>query len=148
MKKALSIFLAVLMLCACLTVGISAADEPLTYCSCEGCAAPAPCHCCLDCAEHYGRDYIMNCVSKDEDGNWVKCCDKCTGIWPNCGCDCECCKNDDFVIDDTKPILPEDVQNNITTVFQNILLRFRALFDSFFNAVFEFLRVFELNPKA
>lgn len=111
MKKALSIFLALVMALSCFAVCFvsTAADETARVCTCENHTNSVfGCHCCALCP-NLDTDYLSKltqCV-KDEDGKLDKTkfgyctdivdgelvtveCDKCTGL---SGCDCGhlCC---------------------------------------------------------
>lgn len=148
MKKALSVFLAVLMILSSLAVGfgVFAADSA----KCDKCGkdctkVPGTCHCCAAC-DYIDETYLTSCV-KDADGhfNGNFCCSKCTGIWP-CSCGCSCCDNFVDKDDDNGPILTPEQQETFINGFRAVLKKVSDVFDKIFDAIFEFLRIGELFP--
>lgn len=168
MKRTLSIFLALVMMLSCFAVcfAASAADGNAVACTCKNHKdkeeAPKGCHCCVYCP-NLDKTYLTSCV-RTESGElnaknvgfckevnkygetvWVKC-DKCTGIWP-CKCGHDCCDPYEQSIDNPNgPILTPDQQEQVTTGFQGFIKKVKALFDDFFNKIFDFLKVGELFP--
>lgn len=150
MKKALSLFLAVLMLSITLIVPASAGiftpdiREP-GVCVCEDHNRKGPCHCCINC-ENLDTTYVLDCCKKEElNGEvvWTFCCPVCNGLW-DCECvDCECCaeKKDEVLNEGSTAIIPPSVQNSFISGFQNAMNKVKKVFDDFFNAIFEFLRI-------
>lgn len=149
MKKALSLFLAVLMILSVVAVsfGAFAADEKV--CTCADCTGtPNGCHCCVYCP-YLDTTYLLSCA-KDKDGHFKGsfCCGECDGIWP-CDCNCTCCKDkDEKPSDDPSPILTPEQQKDFIKAFQNVLKKVAGVFDMIFNAIFEFLRLDELLGRA
>ena len=149
MKKALSLFLAVLMLVIATIVPAGAGLLPDTrydgVCTCEDHIRTAPCRCCVYC-ENLDNTYVLDCCKKDTlNGKevWTFCCVVCNGMW-DCECvDCECCaeKKDEVLEENGTTIIPETTQNSIVSGFQNAIQKIKAVFDKFFNSIFEFLRI-------
>lgn len=150
MKKALSVFLAVVMILTSLAVSFSAfawSPSPVPICGCEDHVA-GKCHCCAYCP-NLDETYLTSCA-KDASGHFSGsfCCANCTGIWP-CDCGCDCCASQDEPIDSNgDPIFDENQQEQIVDGFQKILKIVSDAFDKFFNAIFEFLRIFDVLPDA
>lgn len=149
MKKALSVFLATLMILSCFTIGfgVIAADEADPQCTCADCTkVPSGCHCCAYCT-YLDTTYLCSCA-KDETGKFKGsfCCGDCNGIWPDCGCECSCCQKDINAdpSDSNEPLIPEKQRETIVKVFQNVIQKIAAVFDMLFDAVFEFLRIDDL----
>ncbi len=160
MKKIISVFLAITMLFSFAAVAF-AADETATYeCTCTNCRKDVDCTCCIYC-EYTGKR--MSCVTFDEDNGGVAvfCCERCTGfLGCTCGdeedpealCVCTHCRAE--AQDGKDPagsqnqIFDSDTQKSIIDMFQNILGKISAVFDMIFDAIFEFLRIDELQPKA
>lgn len=149
MKKALSIFLALIMILSSIAVGFSVFAADAIVCDkcgrdCTG--VPGTCHCCPQC-DYIDETYLTNCI-KDADGHFVDtfCCSNCTGIWP-CQCGCSCCNNYEDIDDDNSgAILNPDQQQAVITGFQAVLKKISDVFDMLFDALFKFLRISELFP--
>ena len=150
MKKALSLFLAVLMFVTAMIIPASAAGlipdiRKDGVCMCEDHVKTSPCHCCVYC-ENLDNTYVLDCCTKDKIGGedvWTFCCVVCNGLW-DCECvACECCaeKKDEILEDSGTTIIPETAQNSIVAGFQNAIQKVKAVFDKFFDAIFEFLRI-------
>lgn len=145
MKKALSLLLAVIMLMSAVTfVGSAVYKEPVGVCNCPDHVETNYCYCCLDC-KNLDTSYILKCCKKSDDGKyWEKCCSLCNGL-KDCECksDCTCCgkKVDETVNDGSTSILPESVQISLVEGFQNAMNKIRKVFDDFFDAIFEFLKI-------
>lgn len=145
MKKALSLFLAVLMLfsvCAA-SMSVVAEEIDMQYCTCKDCTRIVNgCHCCVQCP-YLDETYLLSCA-KGEDGHYKGsvCCSECSGIWP-CECSCTCCENKDQKPGDDKiePIIPEQQRETIINAFQNAIKKVAAVFDKIFNAIFTFLKL-------
>ncbi len=143
MKKALSIFLSVLMIMSCFAFAISAAEID-GGCNCtdhKPASTGDKCHCCVFC-DNIEKTYLTSCVKFNEDGTVTVCCHYCDGIYP-CGCGCDCCPDDEQTAT-SKPILTEEQQDKVVSTFQKIMSRFVEWFDNFFNTIFEFLRLDEI----
>lgn len=144
MKKALSVFLAVLMLMSGMTLMSFAYIDEGGYCSCYDHVETDTCRCCIYC-ENLDTTYVLDCCKKQElNGQtvWIKCCSICNGL-EDCECtDCECCaeKSDEVINDGNISLVPPSVQNSIIAGFQNAMRRLQEIFDKFFDAIFEFLR--------
>lgn len=157
MKKALSVVLALVMVFSCFgVIFASAEDVDMGLCKCKKCTKAEGCHCCIYCP-YLDKGYITSCVKFDEEGNPSFCCADCTGIFPcNCGVDSQgnkkvdhdCCYDNYENIDDGTglPILTPDQQNTFIQGFQNVLKKVSDIFDSIFNAIFEFLRIKDVFP--
>ncbi len=155
MKKTLSLFLAVLMLAITLIMPVGAALIPDIrkpgVCMCEDHIKTSPCHCCLYC-ENLDNTYVLDCCKKDVLGGeevWTFCCTVCTGLW-DCECvDCSCCaeKKDEYLDEGSNAIIPPSTQNSIVTGFQNAMQKIKAVFDKFFDSIFEFLRIEDFFGK-
>lgn len=163
MKKVLSVFLALIMVFSCIgIISVSAADAT-KKCTCLDCKKEDGCHCCIYC-EYLDANYVLKCVNVDEDGNYVFCCDECTGIFP-CKCGSKfheyideetqekvthplCCMNNYEEIDmgEGTPIFTPDQQDQIVTGFRNVLKTISDIFNRLFDAVYEWLRIGELFP--
>lgn len=146
MKKALSIFLAVIMLMSVMSLAASAVVKEPGVCMCEDHNRTGPCHCCIYC-EHLDVTYKLDCCKKETlyngDEVWTFCCPTCTGLW-NCECvGCSCCseKTDDMLDDGSTSLIPPSTQNSLVKAFQNAINKIKAVFDSFFDSIFEFLRI-------
>lgn len=144
MKKALSLFLAVLMIMSALVASVGAVDiRNPGICTCEDHDRYNPCHCCIYC-ENLDNDYVLDCC-KEVDGTWTFCCRICNGLW-DCECvECECCaeKDSTLVEPESPSLLPVGVQNSLVASFQNAMKQLQARLADFFNSVFEFLRLDE-----
>lgn len=145
MKKALSLFLAVLMLfsvCAS-SMSVFAEDEvAMGECACADCTRIMNgCHCCAACP-YIDASYLLACA-KDNEGHYKgsTCCGECSGIWP-CGCSCSCCQDkSEDPNPDSDPLIPANVRTTIIEAFQNAIQKVSAVFDKIFDAIFEFLRI-------
>lgn len=153
MKKALSVFLAVVMMLSVFGACFGAFadyERPVAQCTCKNHNPNGPCHCCVYCP-NLDKTYQTSCVKDvvDEEGNVVAksfCCSKCTGIFP-CSCGCECCNNfEDKDDNNDKPIFNEDQQEQIVNGFQAVLKKVADVFDMLFKAIFDFLRIGDLFP--
>lgn len=147
MKKALSVFLAVLMMFSVFAVSTSVLAEDMGSCTCKDCTrVPNGCHCCAYCP-YLDETYLLSCA-KDEDGHFKGsfCCSKCDGIWP-CDCTCDCCKDKDTKPDSREPLLTPDQQKSFIEGFRNVLKKVSDVFDMIFDAIFEFLRINEILGK-
>ena len=143
MKKVISVFLAALMLMACVSVsGLAAYDE----CTCtDGHVEVAgACTCCVYC--EYADEGAWNTCYRDS-GEF--CCKDCDGIRP-CGCDCECCTVNEN-IDDNKSnmddYITEQDKKEFVDGFQAILKKVSDFFDMLFDTIFEFLKIDEILGK-
>ena len=148
MKKIISVLLVAMMLFSVVAISASAA-----LCDC-GNHVPAKgenCHCCLDCPD-LKPELILNCARQN--GVYTSCCPECSGIFDGinyCDCDCGCpvCErlnsskpsDDDALIDG---IVTDADKQSFVEGFQAILKRISDLFDSFFDSIFEFLRLDEV----
>ena len=152
MKKIISVFLAALMLMACVSVTGMAANGT---CAC----APGvhvedqPCDCCVFCPNPDKSKW--NTCYRDS-GEF--CCRDCDGIYP-CGCECGCeaCAAEGQDIDGDKgrldEVITEQDKENFVNGFQAVLKKISDFFDMVFDAIFEFLRIDEVlgkgdNPEA
>ncbi len=153
MKKALSLFLAVLLILSTFAVsfGVFAEDKvDMGACTCKDCTQVMNgCHCCAYCP-YLDKTYLLSCA-KDKDGNFSGsfCCGQCDGIWP-CDCTCDCCKDKDSKPgdSDSKPILTPDQQKDFIKGFQTVLKKVADVFDMIFDAIFKFLRIDDwINKK-
>lgn len=144
MKKALSLFLAVLMLFSVCAASFSVFAEEIVMdaCSCPDCTRIMHgCHCCVQCP-YLDETYLLSCA-KDADGHYKGsvCCGECSGIWP-CNCNCSCCEDkDQNPPSDSKPIIPAEQRETIVEAFQRAIKKVAAVFDAIFDAIFEFLRI-------
>ncbi len=149
MKKALSILLAVIMILSTFAATCAVfAEDGMKECTCTNCTrVPNGCHCCVYCP-YIDKTVLLSCA-KDEAGNFKGsfCCGDCSGIWPcECHCGCEACLDRSEEPDpDPEPIIPEAQRKTIIEAFQNALKKVAEVFDKFFNAIFEFLRIDELT---
>ena len=145
MKKALSIFLAVIMLMSVMALAVSAEFRAPGVCMCEDHIKTDACHCCVYC-ENLDATYVLDCCSKtvlNGEEVWVFCCPDCDGLL-NCKCvACSCCaeKTDDMLDDGSTSLIPESTQNSLVKSFQNAMQKIKAVFDNFFDRIFEFLRI-------
>ena len=146
MKKALSLILAVIMLMSTMALCASAYFDNGGFCSCEDHVETSYCKCCLYC-ENLDSTYILGCCEKivNDDGSitWKKCCSLCNGLY-DCECTtCSCCseKSDEALDDNSNAIIPPSVQNSFVEAFQNAMAKISKVFDDFFDAIFEFLRI-------
>lgn len=156
MKKIISVLLAVVMLFTMGTMAFAVViEEPeiTDKCTCdEHKAAPlGSCHCCVLCP-NIDKSYLTSCAKdKSEDGTYdgSLCCAYCTGIFP-CGCGCDCCDPNNEgtgnkpIIGPGEEIWDEEAQDDFVSGFQKILKRISDVFDRFFDAIFEFLRLDDL----
>ena len=153
MKKIISVLLAVVMLFTMGTMAFAVVIEDPADCRCtDHVSKPAnSCHCCVLCP-NIDKAYLTSCATKDSaDGasyDGTLCCSYCTGIFP-CKCGCECCDPDNKetsggVLGDGNEIWNEEAQDDFVTGFQKILKRISDAFNSFFDKIFEFLRVDDL----
>ncbi len=144
MKKALSLFLAVLMIMSVMAVSVSAIDiRKGSVCTCEDHDKYNPCHCCIYC-DNLDNDYVNDCC-KQVGNEWVFCCRACNGLW-NCGCvSCDCCatKDQPYEEPDSPALIPGNVQQNLISSFQNAMATLMKSLRSFFDRIFEFLRIDE-----
>ena len=145
MKKSFAVFMAVIMLLSCFTLGfaVMADDNETPVCTCANCTHADGCHCCVYCP-YLDETYLTSCV-RDENGHFRKsfCCVNCTGIWP-CDCGCECCesgKYQDPHAGDVEPIFSPETQEQIVSGFQGVMRKIKAVFDMIFDAIFDFLRI-------
>lgn len=152
MKKALSLFLAVVMILSAFAVSFAvvAEDIAMDSCTCKNCTRQMnSCRCCAYCP-YLDKTVLLSCA-KDESGNFKGsfCCGDCSGIWPcDCHCGCEACENKDPDADsDPQPIIPEAQRKTIVEAFQNAIKKVAAVFDKIFDAIFEFLRIDDLIKK-
>ena len=145
MKKALSLFLAVLMILSACAVSFGAFAEDkvdMGACTCKDCTRIMNgCHCCAACP-YLDETYLLSCA-KDKNGHFSGsfCCAQCDGIWP-CDCNCSCCQNKDAETDDQgRPILTPQQQKDFIKGFQSVLKKVADVFDMIFDAIFKFLRI-------
>ncbi len=151
MKKALSLFLAVLMLfsvCAAST-SVLAEEIEMPYCTCKDCTRVMNgCHCCVQCP-YLDETYLLSCA-KDENGHYKgsTCCGECSGVWP-CSCSCSCCENKDQNPGDSssEPLIPEKQRETIIKAFQNAIHKVAEVFDKIFDTIFKFLRINDFFGK-
>lgn len=146
MKKALSLLLAVIMLMSTMALFASAYIDNGGICSCYDHVDTNTCRCCLYC-DNLDTTFMLDCCEKHQnsDGSiyWVKCCSLCNGL-KDCECtDCSCCaqKGDEILNDGSTAIIPPSVQISFVEGFQNAMRKLQKVFDDFFNAIFEFLRI-------
>ena len=146
MKKALSLILAVIMLMSTMAVCAFAYIDNGGVCRCLDHTDTKPCKCCLYCS-NLDTTYKLDCCTKHEnsDGStyWVKCCSLCNGL-EDCECTkCSCCseKSDEVLNDGSTAVIPPSAQISIVEGFQNAMKKLQKVFDDFFNAIFEFLRI-------
>lgn len=152
MKKVISVFLAALMLMACVSVSGMAADG---VCNCpEGVhVSEGVCDCCVYCPNP--DKSAWNACYRD---NGAFCCADCDGIYP-CGCDCGCkaCAAGDQYVEDgdnnMDDYITDQDKENFVDGFQAVLKKISDFFDKIFDAIFEFLRIDEVigkgdNPEA
>ncbi len=149
MKKVISVFLAALMLMACMSVAGVAADYE---CTCaEGVhVSEGLCDCCVYCPNP--DKGAWNTCYRD---NGAFCCEDCDGIRP-CGCECVCCTVNEDIDGDKGNLddyITEQDKEQFVDGFQAILKKISDFFDMVFDAIFEFLRIDEVlgkgdNPEA
>ncbi len=150
MKKTLSVLLAVLMLLAALTAGFAVFADGETTCSFCGKAHTSTeagkCSCCLNCP-YLDMSKVSACA---KDANGVKkdggfCCANCTGFYDcTCGktCKCEFCQGTGDAADsDLKPLIPEQTQDYIKSLFQNIIHKISEVFDRMFEVAFAIFNI-------
>ncbi len=156
MKKVISVLLAVVMLFTMSTMAFAVViEEPeiTAKCTCANheSATLNSCHCCVLCP-NIDKSYLTSCAKdKSENGLYdgSLCCANCTGIFP-CKCGCDCCDPNNAntgnkpVIGPGEEIWTEEAQDDFISGFQKIIQRIAAVFDEFFNRIFEFLRLEEL----
>lgn len=149
MKKTLSVLLAALMLLATLTVGFAVFAEESAVC--EFCNKPhtstenGKCDCCVNCP-YLDLSKVVACA-KDEHG--VKlgsfCCANCTGFYDcTCGKTCKCtyCTGTgDAPETELKPVIPEQTQDYIKELFQNIIHKISEVFDRIFEVAFAIFNI-------
>ena len=173
MKKIISVLLAVLMLCGCMTVAAFAVtegekvqvDEDINgpiykyalpgQCTCMDQHKEPKCDCCIYCP-NLDQSLVRSCAEWIENPDGTKyvavCCTECTGLINcNCGCGCAICEKDNNDIEDFDNKLddywgPEE-QENFVDGFQAILKKISDAFDAFFEAIFKFLRIDEVLGK-
>lgn len=144
MKKVISVFLAALMLMACVSVSGLAADG---VCTCDDgvhVEIPGACTCCVYC--EYADVGAWNTCYRD---NGAFCCEDCDGIRP-CGCDCKCCTVNENIEDDDSTLddyITETDKEEFVSGFQAVLKKISDFFDMVFDAIFEFLRIDEVLGK-
>ncbi len=171
MKKIIAVLLSVVLLFSCTAVVASAAlvygeqvpvDEGIDgfvfqyrvtgECTCEeGHNTIGKCHCCIFCP-NLDVSYLTDCATaQNTDGatgfDGTLCCLNCTGIWP-CDCGCACCNEKDQDLSDNENNIGDfwgpEQQESFVDAFQSILKQISDAFDRFFNAIFEFLRLYEI----
>lgn len=172
MKKVISVFLALIMIFSCVgVVLVSAENNDDCTCGCFNCTNKEGCHCCIYC-EKLDKNYVLSCVTYDENKVPHFCCDECDGLFPcSCGATAAyefeknedgsyklddnynkipkhpmCCINNYESIEDGSAILTPDQQESFITGFRSILKTIAAVFDELFNRLFEFLRVKDIFP--
>ena len=172
MKKIIAVLLSVIMLFGCMAITASAGltygeQVPVGYDAaggtiyqiavtgqCEhhldGEAAPEKCNCCVFCP-NIDSSYFTGCAdAQNEAGetgfDGTLCCVNCDGIWP-CDCGCHCCgANHDLgdLDNNLGDYITEEDKENFVDGFQAILKQISDIFDKFFDAIFEFLRLDEI----
>jgi len=148
MKKTLSVLLAVLMLLAALTAGFAVFADEATPCP-GNCGKPhnatGTCSCCLNCP-NLDMSKVVACA-KNAEGVKTEgfCCANCTGFYnctcgKTCGC-VYCTGTGNAPESEPKPIVPEQTQNYIKELFQNIIHKISEVFDRMFEVAFAIFNV-------
>ena len=161
MKKALSLFLAVLMMFSFSAVAFAEGEVPACThgekCAvCEDCTGESDCRCCVFCP-FYDKGRIVSCATVvfDANGHVAEisyCCQNCTGQHNcKCGangdpCSCQQCLGESTNIEGGigEPLIPEKEQGKIVDAFQRIIRQVYDALMGFFDTIFEFLRIDEV----
>ena len=148
MKKTLSVLLAVLLLFATFAIGFAVFADDATPCP-AGCGkphstTPSSCTCCLNCP-NLDMSKVVACA-KDEHGLKNSfCCANCTGFYDcTCGKTCKCtyCTGTgDAPETELKPVIPEQTQDYIKELFQNIIHKISEVFDRIFEVAFAIFNI-------
>ncbi len=141
MKRSISLLLAIIMMISMLSIGFtSSAVGTCEYCGKTCTEIPGTCTCCAWC-DYLNTDYLLPCAKSDS-GHFTgqTCCSYCVGTLP-CDCNCACCSESALAPEDEDwdSILPDDVQETLYSVFQDVLNVFEELFDSFFEVIYNML---------
>lgn len=148
MKKIISVLLAVLMIFSVMAVSASAEDGAMCRCGNHSDEKGVACYCCINCPT-LEANHRFSCAKLSGD-TYSTCCTKCPGYFGatynvcTCNCGCDACgenassSTDGSVID--KVVTEKDKQNFVDG-FQAVLKKISDVFDRFFNAIFEFLRI-------
>ena len=151
MKKVISVLLAVLMIFSVMAVSASAADGAICNCGNHDDAKGQGCYCCINCPA-IPANHRFTCT-RVEGNTYVTCCTKCPGYFGatftacTCNCGCNACgenassSGDGSILDN---VVTEKDKENFVDGFQAILKKISDVFDRFFNAIFEFLRIDEI----
>ena len=149
MKKIVSVLLAVLMIFSVMAVSASAAEGAICNCGNHNYDNPNNCYCCINCPSVVNNNHLFSCA-KLSGNTYATCCTECPGYFGatynactcNCGCD-TCGENasssgDGNIIDS---VVTEKDKQNFVDGFQAVLKKISDVFDRFFDAIFEFLRI-------
>lgn len=151
MKKVISILLVVLVAFSALSMVSFAGSEVVDLsgkCTCaDHVESPAGvCHCCVLCP-NVDITYLTACAKGSDDKfDGDLCCGKCIGMFP-CSCGCSCCDNEEEepsnnpIVGKWDELWDQKAQDDFVNGFQSILKRIADVFDSIFNAIFEFLKI-------
>ena len=151
MKKIISVLLAVLMIFSVMAVSASAADGAMCNCGNHNFDNPTNCYCCINCPT-IPENHRFTCT-RVEGTTYVTCCPKCPGYFGatytvcTCNCGCNACgenastNGDSSILDG---VVSDKDKENFVDGFQAILKKISDVFDRFFNAIFEFLRIDEI----
>lgn len=156
MRKIISVLLAILMIFSVMAVAASAENATRCDCGKHDETLGATCYCCVNCPFLPASDRF-SCAEKVGD-KYETCCERCDGfhgaIYGKCTCgdspDCGCkyCLSSNKDADDDSSYLDKVVSDqdkeNFVDGFQAVLKKISDVFDRFFNAIFEFLRLDEI----